>query len=101
MDGYLRAVVTLPVDLDMAGASTLEDCCLALARGGLADDADNATERIDRACDSWKTWLKDIAARRVQLVVANTAGEEPPARGGVRSGKARSNFNWSAFGKVQ
>lgn len=100
IDGYLRAVVTLPLAPDAAAAGTLEDCCLALTRCGLADDPDNATERMDRCCDTWRTWLKDIAARRVQLVVGGDSGEVPPASGGVRAGKARSGFAWGAFGKV-
>ena len=98
MDGYLRAAVTLPLPAGDANASTLEDCCLALARCGLADDCDNATERIEAAAERWLKWLKDIAARRVQLV--NAAGEPAPAPRGVRSGQARSGYDWGAFGRV-
>lgn len=92
MDGYLRTVVALPLPTGNENASTLEDCCLALARGGLADDCDNYTEQIERSCEHWTKWLKDIAARRVQLL--QPSGEAVPTRGGVRSGRAKSGFDW-------
>ena len=93
MDGYLRTVVALPLPAGNENASTLEDCCLALARGGLADDCDNYTEQIERSCDYWTKWLKDIAARRV-LLVQPTGEAVPTAGGAVRSGRAKSTFNW-------
>lgn len=99
MDGYLRSVVTLPLAADDANAGTLEDCCLALTRCGLADDSDNATERMDKCCDGWRAWLKDVAARRVQLVSSD--GSAPPSSGGVRSGQAVSRFDWRCFGGVR
>ena len=92
MDGYLRTVVALPLPAGNENASTLEDCCLALARGGLADDCDNYTEQIERSCEQWTKWLKDIAARRVQLV--QPSGEAVPTSRGVRAGQARSAFDW-------
>lgn len=96
MDGYLRAVMALPLAADDANTGTLEDCCLALARCGLADDADNATDRIEAAAQTWRQWLKDIAARRVQLVMPS--GDAPAPTGSVRSGRARSSIDWSGFG---
>lgn len=96
MDGYLRAVVLLPLPPGDANASTLEDCCLALTRCGLAEDADNWTERMQAAFDHWHKWLKDIAARRVQLV--NAAGEQPPAVRAVRSGQGATRYAWERFG---
>lgn len=92
MDGYLRAVVALPLAGDDANSGTLRDCCLALARCGLADDCDNSTERMEAACATWRAWLKDVAARRVQLV--NDSGAAPAVTLGVRSGQARSGFDW-------
>lgn len=97
MDGYLRAVVALPLAGDDANSATLRDCCLALARCGLADDCDNSTERMEAACATWRKWLQDIAARRVQLV--SDDGTTPPASGGVRSGQAKSNIDWAGFGR--
>lgn len=99
MDGYLRSAMTLPLAPGDAAAGTLEDCCLALARCGLADDTDNATERMDKRCAEWRVWLKDIAAGRVQLV--GGTGSTPVAAGGVRSGQAASGFDWGSFGAVQ
>lgn len=96
MDGYLRSRVTLPLASGDANAGTLEDCCLALARCGLADDCDNATERMSKTCDGWRAWLKDIAAGRVQLI--GLSGEAPPSSGGARSGRAKSGFDWGRFG---
>ena len=98
MDGYLRAAVSLPLSADDANAGTLADCCLALSRVGLCDDTDNATDRMDKTADGWRAWLKDVAARRVQLIGA--AGEAPAPGGGMRSGQAASNFHWHRFGRV-
>lgn len=95
MDGYLRAAVTLPLSAQDANAGTLEECCVALAREGLADDSDNATERMGKVADRWRTWLKDVQAGRAALVTAS--GEEAPSRGRTRSGQAASRFNWGGF----
>jgi phage gp36-like protein len=99
MDGYLRSVVTLPLPVDDANATTLEDCCLTLARCGLADDADNATERMDKCCAEWRAWLKDVAAGRTQLITP--AGDSPAPAGRVRSGQALSGYDWGRFGGVR
>ncbi|MEY2685983.1 MAG: hypothetical protein RL375_181 [Pseudomonadota bacterium] len=99
MDGYLRAVVTLPMPPDDANATTLEDCCLALTRCGLADDADNATERMDKCCADWRAWLKDVAAGRTQLITP--VGASPVAAGRVRAGQALSSYDWTRFGGVR
>jgi phage gp36-like protein len=100
MDGYLRAAVTLPLAADDVNATTLEDCCLALARCGLADDADNATTRIDKACETWRVWLKDVQAGRVQLVAATAQAPDlaTAVAGRVRTGRAVSGFDWGTFG---
>ena len=99
MDGYLRSAVTLPLSSDDANAGTLADCCMALSRVGLADDTDNATDRMDKTADGWRAWLKDVAARRVQLIGA--AGEAPASTGGARSGQARSGYDWDRFGRIR
>ena len=99
MDGYLRAAVTLPLASDDANAGTLGDCCLALSRAGLADDSDNATDRMDKVAEQWRAWLKDVAARRVQLIGAT--GEAPAQTGGVRSGQAASGYDWGSFGVIR
>lgn len=99
MDGYLRAAVTLPLAPEDANAGTLEDCCLALTRAEVADDPDNATERMDAAAATWRTWLKDVARHVVALV--GTDGSAPPPAGGARTGQATSAYNWGAFGGVQ
>lgn len=96
MDGYLRSAVTLPLAEGDANAGTLEDCCLALARCGLADDSDNATERMSKTCDTWRAWLRDVAAGRVHLAGEN--GQAPPSTARFRSGQASSSFNWPGFG---
>jgi phage gp36-like protein len=97
MDGYLRGAVALPLALEDANAGTLEECCVALVRCGLADDTDNATERMDRCCDQWRVWLKDVARGVVQLV--NAAGQvlPPNSRTGARSGQAVSGTDWGRF----
>ncbi len=96
MDGYLRAVVSLPLAGGDANATTLEDCCLALARCGLADDCDNSTDKMEAACDNWRKWLKDIATGKVQLVKVD--GSVPAPTRGARSGRAASGYDWSAMG---
>lgn len=99
IDGYLRSALTLPLAEGDANAGTLEDCCLALARCGLADDSDNATERMTKTCDTWRAWLKDVAAGRAHL--AGEGGEAPAATARFRSGQANSSFAWSGFGGVR
>ncbi len=98
IDGYLRSALKLPLAAGDANAGTLEECCLALARCGLADDSDNATERMSKTCDKWMGWLKDVAAGRAQL--AGQSGEAPPpAIGRYRGGQASSSVDWGAFGQ--
>lgn len=101
IDGYISKRVALPLAPATTAATTLEDCCLALARCGLADDADNATERMDACCKQWRAWLVDVANGRVELV-AGPAAQEPsqPTTTGrsVRSGQAASGYDWTRFG---
>lgn len=101
MDSYLRSAVALPLSADDANAGTLEDCCVALVRCGLADDSDNATERSDKQAEQWRAWLKDVAKGLVQLV--GPSGQPVPAnaKSGTRSGQAATGVNWAQFGGVQ
>lgn len=99
MDGYLRSAVTLPLPPSTAQAGVLEDCCCALARCDLADDTDNATERMDAQGKTWRSWLADVAAGRVHLV--DTAGQAPASVRSTRSGVAATGYDWTAFGGVQ
>lgn len=99
MDSYLRTAVALPLAPDAALAGTLQDCCLALARCGLADDCDNATERMDKTCERWRAWLRDVAAGKVHLVAADGSTAERTA--GVRTGQAASAINWGSYGGVR
>ena len=96
MDGYLRSAVVLPLSPEDANAGTLEECCLALVRCALADDSDNATERMDACCKDWRAWLRDVAAGKAKL--AGQDGQTLQPSGGARSGQARSGYNWDAFG---
>ena len=96
MDGYLRGAVTLPLAANDANAGVLEDCCLALVRFGLADDSDNATDRMESTDKAWRAWLKDVQAGRAEL--AGTAGAAVPSRGRARTGQAVSSFDWARFG---
>lgn len=101
MDSYLRSAVALPLAPLDANAGTLEDCCIALVRCGLADDSDNATERSDKQAEQWRAWLKDVAKGLVQLV--GPGGQPVPvnAKAGARSGQAVTGLNWAVFGGVQ
>lgn len=96
MDGYLRSAVTLPLAAGDANAGVLEDCCLTLVRFELADDADNATERMDKAAAACRAWLKDVQAGRAELV--GSTGEAVPSKGRARTGQAVSGFDWGRFG---
>lgn len=94
MDGYLRNAVTLPLAGDDANSGTLNECCMALTRCGLADDPDNATELMLSGCDSWRVWLKDVSRGVVQLV--NPSGQTVAGKSRIRTGQAVSDFNWDA-----
>lgn len=97
MDGYLRSAVSLPLSALEANASTLEECCLALARCALADDAGNWTDRMDAAFDRWSAWLKDIATGKVKLVLPAAEGTSQSTMYRVKSGKGKSGFNWAGY----
>lgn len=99
MDGYLRSAITLPLPPEDANMGTLEDCCLTLVRCSLADDPDNATESMGKACATWREWLNDVARKRVQLVA--TDGNTPATAGRARSGQAVSNYPWGSYGGVR
>lgn len=96
MDGYLRSAVTLPLAAGDANAGVLEDCCLALVRYGLADDSDNMTERMEKAFEQWRAWLRDVQAGRAELV--SSTGALVATKGRVRTGQAVSGFDWTRFG---
>ncbi|HEX7866542.1 MAG TPA: phage protein Gp36 family protein [Variovorax sp.] len=95
MDGYLRPAVVLPLSPEDANAGTLEECCLALTRCALADDTDNATERMDDCCKGWRTWLRDVSTGKAKLAGAD--GQAIAPSGGARTGQARTNYDWAAF----
>ena len=101
MDGYLASAITLPLAAGDANATVLEECCLALTRCGLADDSDNATDRADECCKTWRAWLKDVQARRVTLVQSNTGQPLPSGAGSIRFGRTTSAYDWGRFGGRQ
>lgn len=95
IDGYLRSAnVTLPLPTGDANAGTLEDCCVALARDELAGDAGVSTEVIVERAERWRKWLRDVAAGRSKLILEG--GEEVAASSSVRTGQAKTGFNWGA-----
>ena len=94
MDGFLRSAVSLPLTAGDANTGTLNECCMALTRCGLSDDPDNATERMDDCCATWRKWLRDVANGVVSLV--NSAGQEVPGKSRVRQGAAQSGYDWAA-----
>lgn len=96
MDGYLRPAVTLPLSAEDANAGTLEECCTALVRCALADDADNATERMDECCKTWRAWLRDVSTGRAKL--AGAGGQAIVPSTGARTGQARTGYRWDLFG---
>lgn len=97
MDGYLRAAVSLPIaDSTTELLGTLQDCCLAIARYQLCDDDENASDRIEKAADKWRAWLKDVATQKVLLVTPS--GADVPSTGGGRVviGQPKPAFDWPA-----
>jgi len=95
MDGYLRPAIVLPLSPADANAGTLEECCLALTRCAVADDTDNATERMDECCKGWRTWLRDVSVGKAKLAGAD--GQAVAPSGGARSGQARTGYDWASF----
>lgn len=96
MDGYMRSVVSLPLSADNANAGVLRDCCMALTRCSLADDADNFTDRMQALADQWTKWLEDVSKGRIKLVLADASQAQDSYR--VRHGKAKSSFDWGHHG---
>lgn len=98
MDGYLRSAnITLPLPAGDANAGTLEDCCVALTRDELAGDADVSTEAIVDRAERWRKWLRDVAAGRTKLIL--DGGTEVAASSSVRTGQAKTGFDWRAHGQ--
>ncbi|KLN54725.1 phage protein Gp36 family protein [Variovorax paradoxus] len=96
MDGYLRPAVVLPLSAEDANAGTLEECCLALTRCALSDDADNSTEQMAGCCKDWRSWLRDIANGKVKL--AGAGGQAVPQSGGTRTGQSKTMYQWPGHG---
>ncbi len=99
MDGYLRAKLQLPLSPADANAGTLEDCCNALVRYALRDDAENMTDLVDARRKHWMAWLRDVADGRTLL--AGAGGQAVPMAGGVKTGQPKSAYPWHAFGGVR
>lgn len=93
MDGYMRAVVALPLQADAATLGVLESCCTALTRYALADDADNMTDRIEAGYERSIAWLRDVRAGKAQLVLVESGQPVGTSTARVRFGRARSAFN--------
>lgn len=61
MDSLIGVRYQLPLPVEAVAISPLRECCLALSRAYLADDADNLSETIDAARQRWTKWLNDLA----------------------------------------
>lgn len=96
MDGYLRPAVVLPLSPQDANAGTLEECCLALTRCALSDDADNSTEQATSCCKDWRAWLRDVSTGKAKL--AGEGGQAVPQSGGTRTGQSKTLFQWPGHG---
>lgn len=97
MDGYLRAVATLPIAADDANAGTLEECCCHLTRYSISSAPGTMTESKKDENTRWLAWLRDVSARRVQLISTGTQ-QQAPGAGSVRTGRAKSGYDWTAHG---
>lgn len=100
MDGYLRAVVDLPLAPGDSALGTLEDCCVALARDELSSDSDISTDLVVKRADRWRKWLVDISNKTVALVSTTADTGASFGSGKVLTGQAKSGFDWSKFGAV-
>jgi phage gp36-like protein len=101
IDSYIGGVMTLPIDPLMMPVRLLDECCWVLTRCRLADDCDNSSDKIEQNCKDKRQWLKDVAKGLVQLQSANPANANAPAAAvpqmqRIRTGQARSGFNWAA-----
>lgn len=67
MDGKFSAVYSLPLPSDSDVQKSVEDCCLALTRAGLADDGDNLSKTMKEDRKYWRDWLNEIAAGKAFL----------------------------------
>lgn len=100
MDGYLRAVVDLPLTPGDTALGTLEDCCVALARDEMSSDSDISTELVVTRAARWRKWLVDISNKTVALVSTSADSSTSFGSGKVLTGQAKSGFDWSKFGAV-
>ena len=99
MNGYLRgAGLALPLTVEQVAQTPLSTCNAELARCWLMDDTDNATDLAEKRCEYWRTWLRDIAARRVSLLSEQT-DTNPAGTYEVRSGRGLSRFDhdWKGY----
>lgn len=80
MDSLIGVRYQLPLPVEAVQISPLRECCLALSRAYLADDADNESETIDASRQRWVKWLNDLA--RDNAIIQNA----PRVSAGASSG---------------
>ena len=74
MNSKIGARYQLPLPAGAIADSPLEECCLALTRAYLADDADNSSQMIDGARTRWIKWLTDLAKDQTVIPGATRLG---------------------------
>lgn len=95
MDGYLRAVVTLPLTPEQIAATPLKSCCAELTRCHLMDDSDNHTELAEKRCEVKRQWLRDVNAGRIKLFPDESAAST--SAGETRHGVGKTLTNWQGY----
>lgn len=95
VDGYLRSVVALPLSVEQIKNTPLRTCTASLARCFLMDDSDNSTELAEGNCDKWRSWLRDVASKRVVVFPVDTVLEN--TNNTVRHGCSSTGRDWSNY----
>jgi phage gp36-like protein len=95
IDGYLRAVITLPLTLEQIATTPLKTCCAELTRCYLMDDSDNVTDTAEKRCEVKRQWLRDVNAGRIKLFADESAAST--SAGETRHGVGKTLTNWRGY----
>jgi phage gp36-like protein len=96
MNSYFSERVPLPLAAQVIAANPVKICNLDLARCELMDDDDNASERAEKRCEKWMTWLNRVASGRVKMTPPDS-GDGSASAGSIRYGKTESAICWDDY----
>lgn len=98
MDSYFARRYSVPLAGDALTKNPVADCCRALTRAALADDANNRTETMAKTQERWLKWLEQIAKGTAVLVGVAITDDTPgePTRE-YKTTALPSGIDWGSY----